>query len=78
MCEFCESEGAILYQQTASTKLMIESFGNRTTLLVECEPWELRAHHVPVRSRFIINFCPNCGRDLRKKWEDYDGKSCDD
>lgn len=68
MCKFCE-ESEIEYQHTHHTKLYIGTFGKRKTLLVEatrCPPFaRCSSKDLPIRSAYFINFCPECGRDLR-------------
>lgn len=75
MCEFCEGKETE-YQHTYHTKIYIGTFGKRRTLEVEavrCPPFaRCSSKNIPVRSAFYINFCPECGRDLR------DGEVTDD
>lgn len=65
-CNGTESE----YQHTYSTKISINTFGKARTILIECNPCPPYANcgmkGIPARSAFIINFCPECGRDLRR------------
>lgn len=69
-CEFC-LKFRTLYQYTSDTKLYIgtDPFGNRT-LEVEsnkCPPYaECSMKDVDITSSFIINFCPECGRKLKR------------
>lgn len=67
-CEYCSGE-FVEYQHTVNTKLNINTFGKAQTLVTECTPCPPYAkcclRGIPARSAFIINFCPNCGKDLR-------------
>lgn len=68
-CEYCAG-GKKLYQHTNTTNLWIDKFGKSRTLLVECDPCPPYANccmkNNPTRSAFIINYCPNCGADMRE------------
>ena len=68
-CEYCNGSGRVLYQETHSVKLYLNSFGDARTIEVEanrCPPFaDCAMVNVPARSAFIINFCPNCGADMR-------------
>lgn len=64
----------ILYQETWHTKLYIDRLGAATILKTEtnyCPPYAGCCGNdgQPRRAAFIINFCPECGRDLRPKKE---------
>ena len=67
-CEYC-ANGKTLYQHTYTMKLFINRFGKARTIEVECDPCPPYADcgmkNIPARSAFIINYCPNCGADLR-------------
>lgn len=69
-CEYCNGSGRVPYQETHSVKLCLNSFGDARTIEVEanrCPPFaDCPMVNVPARSAFIINFCPNCGADLRR------------
>lgn len=58
------------YQHTRHTKLFIDTFGNKRTLIVECHPCPPFANcslkNLTASSAFIINYCPHCGRDLSR------------
>lgn len=66
-CEYCSGAFAE-YQHTINTKLYINTFGKARTLETECNSCPPYArcsmNGIPVRSAFIINYCPNCGRKL--------------
>lgn len=68
-CEYCNGSGRVPYQETHSVKLYLNSFGDARTIEVEanrCPPFaDCAMVNVPARSAFIINFCPNCGADMR-------------
>lgn len=70
-CEYCNGSGRVLYQETHSVKLYLNSFGDARTIEVEanrCPPFaDCAMVNVPARSAFIINFCPNCGADMRQE-----------
>lgn len=58
MCQYCEGE-SVKYQENHLSNLYINSFGRAKHLVVEiniCPPF---------RAAYPINFCPNCGKDLR-------------
>lgn len=61
------------YRHTLHTTLFVDTFGKKRVLLVEssgCPPFaECALKDKPLRSAFAINFCPECGRDLRKETE---------
>lgn len=69
-CEYCAGESK-LYQYTTNTKLYINTFGRARTIETACMPCPpaarcgLRGN--TARSAFIINYCPNCGRELTKQ-----------
>lgn len=67
-CEFCGG-GKTLYQQTRNTKLYINTFGKARTLVTEsiqCPPFaKCCLKGVSANSVFLINFCPECGRNLK-------------
>ena len=69
-CEYCGGSQRVLYQETHIAKLFLNTFGNARTIEVEanrCPPFaDCPVVNVPARSAFIINFCPNCGADMRK------------
>lgn len=62
MCEHCAGTVS-LYQQTSSTKLVINTMNGASALYVDCMSNDSA---IPDRSAFVIHFCPNCGRDLSK------------
>ena len=68
-CEYCKN-GKTLYQHTNHTKMYINRFGKARTIEIECNPCPPYANCSmkgnPARSAFIINFCPNCGADMRE------------
>ena len=70
-CEYCNGSGRVLYQETHSVKLYLNSFGDARTIEVEanrCPPFaDCAMANVPARSAFIINFCPHCGADMRQE-----------
>lgn len=76
-CKYCSGKKTE-YQYTTHTKLFIGTFGENRTLLVEtnaCPPYsQCCMKDIPANSAFIINFCPNCGRDLRRRVNKNDGK----
>lgn len=67
-CEYCSGKFAE-YQHTVNTRLAISTFGKARTIETECNPCPPYANcsmkGVPVRSAFLINYCPNCGRNLK-------------
>lgn len=67
-CEYCRPPAAP-YQETYHTKLGLSTFGKARTLVTSCEPCpphsRCGSRGRAFRAEFIINFCPNCGRDLR-------------
>lgn len=67
MCPFCNGK-LTLYQSTIYTKLYINTFGEATALVVEnngCPSFALcDMKDIPIRSAFIIKYCPECGRKL--------------
>jgi hypothetical protein len=69
MCEYCNGK-EVEYQCTNTTKLFISTFGNATVLITEsnhCPPYsDCCMKNIPDRSAFIIDYCPNCGRKLKK------------
>ena len=71
-CEFCiDSNEKVLYQSTIHTKLYIHKFGLQHTIETVCSGYcppsvECGLQYIDHNSAFIINFCPNCGEDLRK------------
>lgn len=69
-CPVCSGEKRE-YQHTKHTKLFIDTFGEKRVLITECvccPPYsQCSMKDIPARSAFIINFCPECGRDLRRK-----------
>ena len=66
-CEYCSGE-RVLYQTSSNTELYISTFGLARTLETKsscCPPYvDCCAKDMSIRSVFIINFCPNCGRKL--------------
>jgi hypothetical protein len=66
-CEYCSGRRTEYYH-TTNTKLYINTFGNAQALETECNPCppysDCSLRGIPVRSAFIINYCPNCGRKL--------------
>ena len=66
-CEYCKG-GHQLYQTNIYTKLYMNHFGLQRTLEIEsriCPPYvDCCMKDIPVRSVFIINYCPNCGEKL--------------
>ncbi len=69
-CQYCRKVGTE-YQHTYSVKISIDAFGKKRVLIVECDPCPPYAKcsrkGIPTRSAFVINFCPECGRDLRSE-----------
>lgn len=68
-CEYCNGTKS-LYQETRNTKIYISTFGEARTLYVEdygkCPPHEKCIMKcVPNRTEYLINYCPNCGRNLK-------------
>ena len=72
-CDFCNGEKT-LYQETIYTKMFINTFGNKTVIEIECNrcpPYSrCSMKDIPVRSAFIIDYCPNCGRPFTKEAEE--------
>lgn len=70
-CEYCKGLKRVSYQESHSVKLYINSFVDARTIEVEankCPPsLGCGLSNIPVRAAFIINFCPNCGADMRPK-----------
>ena len=70
MCEYCIG-GVVTIGKTSAETLSIQTSDAGTRVLVtECDPCPTNArcglHHIKSRAVFLINFCPMCGRDLRK------------
>lgn len=69
MCEYCNRNEKI-YQHSVYGNLYLGSFGKKRTLEFEpnfCPPYaKCSSRDVCKRIVFQINFCPNCGKDLRK------------
>lgn len=67
-CKYCNGEFAE-YQKTINTKISINTIGKARSLNTEsngCPPYaNCCMKDIPARSAFIINFCPNCGRQLK-------------
>lgn len=67
MCSFCNGERT-LYQTTIDTKIYINTLGKATALEVVarvCPPYcNCSMRDIPLRSAFIIKYCPECGRKL--------------
>ena len=76
MCEFCENltDEPRQYQKDTYGEIYLVRYGRKTLLLVEqdkCPPYaECSAKNVPIRSGYEINYCPECGADLRERRED--------
>ena len=70
-CEFCDGTLA-LYAETNTTKLYINTKNGARAIYTSTKPSTCPENAlcalkgVENNSAFIINFCPNCGRDLRK------------
>lgn len=68
-CPFCSGKKTE-YQNTHNTKLFLHTFGKKSVLITEstcCPPHsDCSMKDIPARSAFVIKFCPECGRDLRK------------
>lgn len=68
MCQYCEGD-SVKYQESRYSDLYINSFGKAKHLVVEinvCPPYaDCSVKNMIRRSAFQINFCPNCGADLR-------------
>ena len=68
-CKFCGSSDDVLYQLTAYIRIYMSRLGKRTTLKVKSidykKPLTLNEYDTKT-SQFYINFCPECGRDLRE------------
>jgi len=68
-CKYCKGIEPS-YQSSAYHKIHIDSLGSRKVLRVEnigCPKYvDCSQKDMNIGSAFIINFCPNCGRDLRK------------
>lgn len=68
-CKCCASSDNVLYQATAYIRLYMSRLEKRRTLKVESieykNPLTLN-EYVTKTSEFFINFCPECGRDLRE------------
>lgn len=66
-CQYCSGEFAE-YQHSIHTKVYINTIGKAQALITECNacpPYaDCSMRGLPVRSAFVINFCPNCGRRL--------------
>ena len=72
-CVICGGEKK-LYQNTHTTKLFMNTFGEATTLVTECmacPPYaDCCMKGISTNSAFIIKFCPECGRPLTDEaWE---------
>lgn len=72
-CVICGGEKK-LYQNTHTTKLFMDTFGESTTLVTECmacPPYaDCCRKGISTNSAFIIKFCPECGRPLTDEaWE---------
>lgn len=74
-CKYCNGK-EILYNQTRNTKVYINTFGRATVLITEsigCHPFsDCCMKNIPVRSVFIIKYCPNCGRKLKSEGDSYE------
>lgn len=70
MCEYCKGGVVMMGKTTAETLSIQTSTNGVRVLMTECDPCPQHAfcgfHHVPSRAVYLINFCPMCGRDLRK------------
>ena len=73
-CEYCNGKRNE-YQHTIDTKLSINTFGKARVLETECNRCPPYANccmkNIPARSAFIINFCPNCGRNLNNPTDEH-------
>ena len=70
-CKYCADGKRNEYQHTHSTKLYISKVFSRyileTEVIKRCPPFSICSERKPIRSGFFINFCPECGRDLRQE-----------
>lgn len=69
-CSVCGGK-TTLYQQTDTTKLFVNTFGKKATLVtecVDCPPYaDCCMKDVSANSSFKIKFCPECGRPLTEE-----------
>lgn len=69
-CSVCGGK-TTLYQQTNTTKLFVNTFGKKATLVTECVdclPYaDCCMKDVSANSAFKIKFCPECGRPLTEE-----------
>ena len=70
MCEHCKGGVSIIGKTTDETLSIQTSDAGTRVLVTECDPCPTYAqcglHHIKTRAVYLINFCPMCGRDLRK------------
>ena len=77
MCEYCSRGWSeVPYQEGTYGKLYFVGFGRKNLLVFEphlCPPYaECSCKDVPIRMAFLINYCPNCGADLRERKNNVD------
>ena len=69
MCEFCENTEKTLYQKSRYGDAYIDRFGKQAVMAVNpkvCPPFSnCGAKDMNICICYKINFCPNCGADLR-------------
>lgn len=68
MCKYCESDKNILYQTNVYANLYL--LQKVRSIKIETTQYllPLTKHEIKIRNiQFAINFCPECGRDLRKE-----------
>lgn len=67
-CEYCRPK-ASQYQTSSHTELYLDTLGSHRILQTRCQPCpphsRCSSNGRSFRASFVINFCPNCGRDLR-------------
>jgi hypothetical protein len=72
-CEYCSPDKYVEYQRTTTTQIFIKTVRGARALEVcsdHCPPFaDCSAKGVSTRSLFLINYCPECGRDLRVKMD---------
>ena len=70
-CKYCADGRMKPYQNTYSTTLHIGKLGRRWIIETEvnaCPPFAVCSRKGDsIHSGFFINFCPECGRDLREE-----------
>lgn len=68
-CKYCNASKPIL--KTRSITITINTENNAKALNIECDPCpdyaQCGLYHITDRAVTSINYCPICGRDLRKE-----------